>query len=118
MAGGKGRRDAVRAFYEGHLKPLEFGMAVADVILVPPLALSLVGVIDIPGPTDREVVAFFAIVDVISTAILLVAGYIGHTPRIACANCQGIMKPTTSKWTCEDCGWILGPKKRPVAGGK
>jgi hypothetical protein len=104
--------DALRSFYDDHLRPLEFGNAVADVILVPILALNLVGVIAIKGPYAPAIVAIFAFIDVSSTAILLVAGYIGHRPpKVACANCQGVMVPSVSFWTCERCGSKLKPSK-------
>ncbi len=111
MVGAKSRREAVRAFYEDHLKGLEFGSAVADVILVPLLALSLIGAIDIPGSTGRTIVAIFAFIDVTSTAVLLVAGYAGREPKIACANCKGRMVPSVSFWACEGCGAHLRLRK-------
>lgn len=121
MGGGKSR-DAVRSFYENNLKGLEFGSAVADVILVPLLALNLIGAVDIPGPAARDIVAIFAFIDVTSTAVLLVAGYAGHAPRIVCAACHGAMIPSISFWTCEDCGAKLRPRKPPAStapsGGK
>lgn len=111
MGSARSRRDAVLSFYEANLKGLEFGSAVADVILVPLLALSLVGAIVIPGSTSRTIVAVFAFIDVTSTAILLVAGYAGRGPRITCANCHGSMSPMISHWTCETCGATLKPKR-------
>jgi hypothetical protein len=110
MATSQGYPDRLRNFYDIHLRSLDFGSAVADVILVPLLALNLLGVITIEGPYAREIVAIFAFIDVSSTAILLVAGYLGpDRPRVACANCRGEMRATVSYWTCEKCGAKLTP---------
>ena len=105
MGEGKSRKESIRTFYEENLTALEFGNAVADVIIVPLLALNLIGVIQIQDAFSAWIVAAFAFVDVTSTAILLVAGYIGHgNPRVACASCRGKMLPVVSHWVCGECG--------------
>jgi hypothetical protein len=111
MGDGKGYSERLNSFYEARLRPLEFGNAVADVILVPILALNLVGAISIKGQYLPGLVAIFAFVDVSSTAILLVAGYLGRPPKVACAICQGVMVATVSFWTCQKCGARLRPHK-------
>lgn len=104
--------DRLRTFYDDHLRALEFGNAVADVILVPLLALNLVGVIAIRGRFTPEIVAIFAFIDVTSTAILLVAGYIGPaSPRIACSECRTAMVPEISGWHCPKCSLRLKAQK-------
>jgi hypothetical protein len=116
MARPKTYLDRLRAFYDLHLRSMEFGNAVADVILVPILALNLIGAITIRDHYLAVILATVAFVDVSSTAILLVAGYLGHgRPRVACAHCQGVMIPTISVWTCQDCGAKLTP---PQAGSE
>lgn len=110
MVGSKTATDSLRTFYEDNLRPLEFGNAVADVILVPLLALNLIGVISIRGRYAPGILGVFAFIDVSSTAILLVAGYVGHGgPQVGCARCRGKMMPTVSFWTCEKCGARLLP---------
>jgi hypothetical protein len=113
MARPKNYSDRLREFYDLHLRSMEFGNAVADVILVPILALNLVGAITIRDHYLAGILATVAFIDVSSTAILLVAGYVGHgRPRVGCAECQGAMVPTISYWTCQDCGAKLLPPKR------
>jgi hypothetical protein len=108
----KSYSDALRAFYVENLRPMEFGSAVADVILVPILVLNLLGVITIKGPFTVWLVAIFAFIDVSSTAILLVAGYVGHElARVGCASCKGEMVPSILHWTCKKCGAKLIPPK-------
>lgn len=105
-------KDKVRNFYEENLRGLEFGNAVADVILVPLLALNLVGAIAIRGPYLTATVAIFAFIDVTSTAILLVAGYVGRSPKLECPYCKSLLKPIVSAWLCDGCGAKLqAPKK-------
>ena len=112
MEDAKGHSDALRAFYEDNLRTLEFGNGVADVILVPILILNLLGVIAIKGPYAPGLVAIFAFIDVTSTAILLVGGFVGSSPpRVACAQCGGEMIATVSYWTCRDCDAKLTPHK-------
>jgi hypothetical protein len=113
MGNPKSYPERLRTFYELRLRSLEFGNAVADVILVPILALNLIGAISIKGQYLPGILAVVAFIDVSSTAILLIAGYVGPgRPRVACAKCQGMMVPTVSFWTCEDCGAKLIPAKR------
>jgi len=112
MARTKNYYDRLRSFYDDHLRALEFGNAVADVILVPLLALNLIGVISIKGTYAPWIIAIFAFIDVTSTAILLVAGYVGPaSPRVACAQCKGEMRAEVSAWICQSCGWRLKPPK-------
>jgi len=105
MATDRSYRESVRAFYDGHLRSLEFGSAVADVILVPLLALNLLGAVTIRGPYAPGILAIFAFIDVSSTAILLVAGYVGHDrPSVECQDCKVAMTPEVAAWTCGRCG--------------
>jgi len=104
-------RDTIRAFYERHTPALKFGNAIADIVLVPILALNLVGIVSINGRYAPWVVSIVALVEVLSTAILLVSGYFAPsaTPHVACAACRGKMTPEVQKWKCENCGAELIP---------
>ena len=111
MAAQRDSRESLRAFYERQIPALKFGNAIADVVLVPILALNLVGIISINGGYARWVVSVVALIEVISTAILLVSGYLAPlaNPHVACANCKGKMTPVVSRWKCESCAAELIP---------
>ena len=111
MANSNHLGSGIGAFYERHAANLRYGNAIADVILVPLLALNLVGLVTINGELAHWVISIIALIEVISTAMLLLAGYVGptKTPHVECAHCSGKMIPIVSKWTCEGCGYELAP---------
>lgn len=109
---GKARSHNGRPFFERYSHYLRYGTAVGDIITVPPMAFSFMGVISFT-PTFRPIIAVPGIIDVISTVLLLVAGYyVPKTPGMACPTCNVGMHAEIRVWTCETCGYQLKPGKK------
>jgi hypothetical protein len=94
-----------------------YGAAVADVLLVPLLSLSLVGQVQIAEPLRSYVIFPLALLDTVSVAALLVTGYLGPaSPSVKCYWCSGRVAPEVSAWTCTTCHrkWERGSGPDPT----
>lgn len=94
----------VARFYEKNVAYIRYGAAVTEVIVVPLLVFNAIGQIQLEEPLKSWVIVPLALIETVSIAALLVAGY--HSPRATatpCRWCGGPLVAEVSAWVCQSC---------------
>lgn len=95
----------VARFYEKNVAYIRYGAAVTEVIVVPLLVFNAIGQIQLEEPLKSWVIVPLALIETVSIAALLIAGY--QSPRATMAPCRwcggGPMLAEVSAWVCQSC---------------
>ena len=94
----------VARFYENNAAYIRYGVAVTEVIVVPLLVFNAIGQIQLEEPLKSWVIVPLALIETMSIAALLVAGY--QSPKATatpCRWCGGPIVAEVSAWVCQSC---------------
>ena len=96
--------QVVAAFYRRNLRAVQFGVAVAEVIIVPLLAFSALGQITIFEPLKSYVIVPAAMIETFNVGVLLIGGFLGPRASVpACPWCGGRQIPEVNAYECDSC---------------
>ncbi len=94
----------VTRFYEKNVAYIRYGAAVTEVIVVPLLVFNAIGQVQLEEPLKSWVILPLALIETVSIAALLVAGY--QSPKATatpCRWCGGPLVAEVSAWVCQSC---------------
>lgn len=100
-------RAAISGYYARNSSAMQWGIAITQLLLVPTMALNLVGVVTITDPVRTWIVFPLALIETMNVTILLLSGGLGHQASARTCNwCGGRLRPEISAWVCTNCKHI------------